>query len=186
MAGRDRLIQCYVSALAAAQIFVSVDARGRLKIGKAEPDVGPVVYVAWCDPRAVDLVIEIANTKPIGAEDAERVLLRAAEEVGAELHSDAEMKATAGAAVDRAEAEFARLQKSGHLRELNARYRTYRLERNAAGEKAQSYSRFVWQQRVALVQKMAQLVGTSSRMSAKLKTALAAPPARHDGAAASA
>ena len=176
MAARERLIQVYLSALGAASIYILATNAG-VKIARGR-DGGEIICIAWCDPRAVDIIVD--NAREGGAfantDDAERRLALAAETLGVELRTDADMDAVAGLAVDRVEGEFTRALKAGELRALNSRYRDYRLGQNAAGKPALSYSRFMWNERVSLVKKTADLVAGSSRMSAKLKAAIEQRP----------
>jgi hypothetical protein len=183
---RDYLSRIYISSLDVAQVFV-LETPGRCKIGCGDParalrDAGEgakIAFLAWCDPRFSDVIATVAREKvrdQSDPEDAERAIGLACQDLGAEIQTDAELKGSALATVDRIDGEFMRLLSGGKLKELNAAYRDYRLKKNAAGEKAQIYNSFVQAEKVKLVQKTAKLVASSRRMSTKLKAAIASTP----------
>lgn len=181
---REHLARIYIGALDVVEIFVLAMPPGRCKIAYGDParalrDAGAdakVSFLAWADPRFADTIVTVARDKvrdQADPDDAERAILLACDELGAEIQTDAQLQAAAGAAVDRVDSEFERLLKSGQLRDLNAKYREYRLAKNAAGEKAQRYGAFVQAEKVKLVQKTASIVAKSRRAGAKLKAAIA-------------
>jgi hypothetical protein len=189
---RDYLARIYIGSLDVTELFV-LATPGRCKICCGDParalrdaaEGARVSFLAWCDPRFSDVIATVAREKvrdQSDSDDAERAILLACEELGAEIQTDAELQAAAGAAVDRIDGEFQRMLKSGQLREMNGKYREYRLAKNAAGEKAQKYNSFVQNEKVQLVQKTAKLVAGSRRMSTKLKAAIASTPQQTNAA----
>jgi hypothetical protein len=143
---REYLARIFIGSLDVIELFV-IATPGRVKIGcgnqaRALRDAGEgarVLFLAWCDPRFSDVIATVAREKvhdQADPDDSERAIGLACQELGAEIQTDAELQASALAAVDRIDGEFMRLLSSGKLKDLNAAYRDYRLKKKRCWRKS--------------------------------------------------
>ena len=173
MANRDRLIRAYLSALDLTAIYIR--AADRAKLGRGQEPPADALAVWWCD-RAGDAEVlaqavraEMGRRRLEGPAAAARLVEICAEQIGVRLRYDAELREAADAAVARIECKFAEMLKGGQLRDLNRRYKEYRLCRTAAGEKAQPYAAWIAARKLAMVKATAQAAAVSPAMAERLK-----------------
>lgn len=205
----ERLLRAYVGALDLSAVYVlRVSAAVRVGSSSDPADVlkragaeAVLAFVGWCRNKdrafmAVELCQRALGDRGLKlvrgavaapAEDVVRVLVDVAATIGLELQDEEEVRAIALATVQHVEETFERMMHAGGLRDLNRRYREHRLARVAAGERAQPYSAWIANQKVALIRSTADMVASTSgrlpphaseRCRSTKGTESEAPPAR--------
>lgn len=116
----------------------------------------------WCRRFAdAERVAAAANARlrRADSETADAAVTAAARRHYVALMTELEVAAQAASAIERMEEEFARAQRAGELRSLNADFRAHRLEAAARGEKSPRYADFLLDYKCKLLREMAAVVG---------------------------
>jgi hypothetical protein len=143
---RESLLETYISALPfTAVAVVPIDGGGcRIETGAPGETIERLYYFK---PSHVDLVLDAAGLAdgPIDQPpDAVATLIeRTAVAMGAPFETAAEIRAAAKQEVDKIIDRVEAMRQNGGIKEINARYKAYRLAQMAKAEKAMPYGKFI-------------------------------------------
>lgn len=137
---------------------VAVQGAGGRLVVSAEWEAGQAVERLWFFRREVaELVVRIARLERCSpaAEPPLDIVESAAARIGAVWKTDAEVVLAAAQVEARVNHEIASMQVTGALRDINRRYRQYRLAATAAGNMALRYADWLYEFRLSMMREVA-------------------------------
>jgi hypothetical protein len=168
----DRLVRAYQKALGLSSIYILGGPNGLAKIGStsnlatvrrsAALGGATIAAIRWCaSERHARFIISNVrgilrqHGRSITPPDAAGLIDEVAAELGITLETDAELQTRAASAVHAVELELRTMLRNGQMKEVNARYRAYRLAQAAEGKKAPAYRLWLANYRAQLIREAA-------------------------------
>jgi hypothetical protein len=163
MGKADRQIRVFVEALELVAVYVVADSSGRCRIGvSSDPkrraskiEGARLAFTYWCaEHRHAALVVAHCHAEmkrrhiltaasdwcDIHAADAAQLLVIIAGRESVELSTDDSIRQRASSILTRIDASIEAMKQAGKLKQINAGYRHYRLDRERDGKAAINYN----------------------------------------------
>jgi hypothetical protein len=154
---RDSLIAAYIDSLPFAAVAVLAIPGGGCRVETAAPGAPGETTIAryYFKPSHVDLVLGAAGLADGPIEDPPAAVAALIERTARRMHApdetEPEIRAAAKIQVDEVTARVRTANQAGGLKQINRRYKAYRMAQVARSERAIPYAKFIEQFIASLV-----------------------------------